>query len=585
MRILVGLLVALWLSSVAMASSITARVDRESIVLNETFKLLVEAPGQGHADPTLAALEKDFQVLGTSRGTRIVLRNGTTDVHTEWRVTLMAKHSGELTIPAFEVANGRTQPIGIRVLERATPSDPVVSGPDVYIETEVSPQNPIVQGQITYIVRLFSSVEIREGTLSEPELTDVTVERLGRDVRYEARRNAQRYQVTERRFAIFPQASGELVIPPTVFDGRIPENRDASSNNLLGNRRGVFGADPFGSIFRPTRSIRRMGEQVTLTVRPRPILDNARAWLPAESLTIKEHWASEPLQFRVGEPGTRTITIIARGLTAAQLPELPVPTPDGIKVYPDKPALKTVTQGIHLVGTREQKFAVVPASSGVHVLAEIRIPWWNTRTERWEEAVLPEKEITALPAAGNSTAASAVGPEPRAAGDDRPARAQGLSASGSPTSPWVWTAIALLIAWLATLALWWRSRAAATGATPATTRAGTAHRSSNARRRLQAACSAGQPAEARDALLDWGAEHWGEHGAATLVSLARRVEKPDARAAIEELDRFLYVERDGQWDGPDFLRRVASAVDSASVRDAVTNPPTPLPELYPARST
>jgi hypothetical protein len=583
MRIIVGLLAAVWFSSVAMASSVTARVDRESIVLNETFSLLVEAPGQGHKDPPLGALEKDFHVLGTSRGTRIVVRNGRTDVHTEWRITLMAKRSGELTIPDFEVADGRTQPVGIRVLELAARSDTTVSGPDVYIETEVSPQNPIVQGQITYIVRLFSSVEIREGTLSEPELADATVERLGRDVRYEARRKAQRYQVTERRFAIFPQASGELVISPTVFDGRVPENRDPSSNNLLGNRRGVFGADPFGSIFRPSRSIRRMGEQVTLTVRPRPDLHNGQAWLPAESLTIKEQWTSEPLQFRVGEPGTRTITVIARGLTAAQLPEFPASTPEGLKVYPDKPTLKTVTQGIHLVGTREQKFAIVPASHGVHLLPEVRIPWWNTKTERWEEAILPEKEITALPAAAPAPAAPAGFAEPRATGAGRAAFPRDLAAPGSLSSPWMWTTAALLIAWLATLALWWRSRTAAPGTGPATAQPGAVHRSSDTRRKLESACSAGQPAETRDALLRWGTERWGEHRAATLVSLARCVEQPDARAAIEELDRSLYLERGARWNGQDFLRRVACALDTTSLGDSVTSPQTQLPELYPSR--
>ncbi len=580
-RLIITVALAATLSSMALAAGVTARVDREEIVLNETFTLLVEAPGQGHAEPNLTPLEKNFHILGTSRGTRVVLRDGRADSRTEWQISLMAKRTGELAIPPLEVANERSQPIPIRVAEQGQLGKRTGAGPDLYIETEVSPQDPVVQGQVTYIVRLLSAVEIREGALSEPEPTNATVERLGRDIRYEARRDGQRYQVTERRYAIFPQSSGELVIPPTVFDGRVPESRSALSNNFLGNRRGVFGADPFGSMFRPSRSIRRASEAVTLNVRPRPGPDTADPWLPAESLNIKERWTSEPLQFRVGEPGTRTITLIARGLTAAQLPELPEPAPDGFKVYPDMPTLKTVTQGTHLVGTREQKFAIVPANVGVHRLPEIRIPWWNTRTERWEEAVLPEREVIALPAAATAAAPdSMVLPDSRDPELGAAAGAQGAAAGGSPRV-WIWSTIALLVVWLVTLLLWWRAHAARSPSAVAQT--GSAKLPTKTRRRFETACAAGQAREARDALLAWSAELWGAHEAATLVSVARRVRDPDARAAIEALDRFLYVHRDADWDGTGFFRRVAPALQDAFNGSIASRQATALPELYPSR--
>ena len=54
-----------------------------------------------------------------------------------------------------------------------------------------------------YTVRLYRRVDVAQAELSEPELADAVIEKLGEDSNYNTVVNGVSYLVTERKYAIF----------------------------------------------------------------------------------------------------------------------------------------------------------------------------------------------------------------------------------------------------------------------------------------------------------------------------------------------------------------------------------------------
>ena len=63
---------------------------------------------------------------------------------------------------------------------------------------------------------------------------DAVIQKLGDDKNFETHRGNKRYSVYERRYAIFPQASGDMQIEPMVFKGQAGTN-SRFFDNFLGN--------------------------------------------------------------------------------------------------------------------------------------------------------------------------------------------------------------------------------------------------------------------------------------------------------------------------------------------------------------
>ena len=55
-----------------------------------------------------------------------------------------------------------------------------------------------------------------------------------------------------------------------------------------------------------------------IRIRPAPADTQVQPWLPAQQLTLEEAWSASPEQLELGQPLTRTLALIADGLTAAR---------------------------------------------------------------------------------------------------------------------------------------------------------------------------------------------------------------------------------------------------------------------------
>ena len=251
------------------AADMHAWLDRSRIGEGETVQLTLELQGQVNERPDTTPLEKDFDVLGISSGSRVSIVNGRTDVRSTWTLTLSPKRSGALPIPALRVGVHQSVPLTLQVSE--APAAAPGSGADILIETEIDPRAPYVQSQALYTVRLLYAVPITNGRIGEPKPERTLVQRLGEDLKYATTRDGRRYQVIERRYALFPQSSGPLELAAPVFDGEIPDasRRRADSLGRFFRNDPFFGRDPFDGLVTSSRRVRVRGEPARLEVQPR----------------------------------------------------------------------------------------------------------------------------------------------------------------------------------------------------------------------------------------------------------------------------------------------------------------------------
>jgi hypothetical protein len=552
--------------SPALRADVRASLDRTTVQFGDTVTLTLESDGQNTGvSPDLLPLEKDFTILGTSTSQQVQIINGRRSDRTQWHVELDPGRTGSLEIPALRVGSDTSRPISLKVVDQPEgAADEKNSQLFVEVETEPEDASPFVQQQILYTMRLYYRVPLIEGTLTDPQSENAVVERLGDDVRYTTTRDGERYQVVERQYAIFPEKSGTLSIPPVAFTGRVAsESRRRSPRSSMGTMMERFlGADPFfddsffggGLLGDPGKRIRTRGPAVSLEVQPRPASYTGANWLPSEALVLRDSWAEKPPEFRVGEPVTRTLTLEAKGLAASQLPVIQIPEIAGMRVYPEQPVRESRSDGRWVYGQSEQSLAFVPSAAGKLSVPEIRLTWWDVEANEQRVAVLPAWEVNVLPGAGGSDPA-AVAPQPAVAADgpgavtEPPPAVAAASWADTLRRGWPWLAAgAVLIALGVGLVLGRRRRTSPVRvhatASPAVARA---PRSGAAQRELQAACLSNDAGAAARALLAWAAAKWPNHPPRSLGALATRLAQGGDE--VRALDQALYAPGDQAWNG------------------------------------
>jgi len=527
---------------------------------NESFSLVFEARGDVDADPDFKPLERDFEILGRKQQTSLQIINGRRTRSTVWVLDVLPKHGAPLAVPAISFGRYATTPRDITFAPAGGGAQADDDG--LFLEVDASPLSPYVQQQVIYRLRLWRRYEISNASLSEPELSaDAIVKPLDEDRSYEAERDGKRYEVIERRFAIFPQGSGKVTIKPAVVTAQVVKR----------------GFSLFDSFSQPVATKRVVSAAVELDVKPIPPDFPGDVWLPARQLTLHEEWLPATPAAKVGEPLTRTLNLWADGLTAGQLPPLEMAPVPGLKAYPDRPQTSEQQTASGYSAVFQRKTALIPEQAGRLEVPAIEIPWWNTTTDRLEMARLPAVRLDSEAVPGLAPAPpSAAAPEPAAPGVSAATKATppGPAADGGAASGF-WPALALLASagWGLTLALWWWR--------PAGRSAGQALVESPARREphaVRAAFASGDPHGIARALLDWACLRWPEHPPRSLGALASRVE-PEFAAALWALDGALYRPGDGAVDLAR-LERCWQASKSAEPQ-ARREPGSPLPALYP----
>ncbi|WP_095111446.1 BatD family protein [Pseudomonas sp. Irchel 3H7] len=537
------LLPLLLCTATAQAAELTASVDRSRLNSGETVELTLETSDVTQfGKPDLTALEALFEVRGTRQVNQLNTLNGDNRATTRWIITLLPKENGSVVIPPLQLGDAQSQPITVQVVESDTRENQNSLDP-VFIEASLDQSSVYVQAQAILTLRIYHSVSLYDDSSLTPlQIADARIEQLGDTRTYEKDLNGVRHGVIEMRYAIYPQHSGLLTIAPQTFSATLVDTQPSQDANAQGPK--------------PGKLMRVSSAEIPLTVKPKPLTYPVDApWLPARSLSLSESWNPEPEHTQVGDSLTRSLTLKVEGLAASQLPALPATDVNGLRRYPDQPVLSNQSTDRGIVGSREEREALVPSRSGAIDLPTVDVVWWNTFEDQLEHSSLPARTLQ-------------VANNPSLQVDTPTGNLQPSVVDNDVLWWWKLSTLILACTTLLGFGLWWRARwqpavhrAAQTGPSPRTLMDD-----------IKRASQANDPQATRQAL-----DAWARQQPETLADMAARfVPLSDA---LDGLNGALYSETGQHWQGEDLWRAIRTIPAAERVQDPVGD--SGLPPLYP----
>lgn len=530
-------------SPIALAATLETELSSDQISIGEsvTVSYTLKNNSSRHS-PDFSVLQKDFEIINTNYGNAISMVNGVTSVQTFWRLQLMPKKSGELWIPAITFGNDQSTPHKLRVTaspitqntQRTQNTDTgLKQHPSVFVHGEINTHAPYVESQFIYTFKLFFRTQLKSPSIAFPSVKDFTFFELEDKPDYQTTINGEAYHVVEKRFAVFPKKSGNMVLSPMQLHAFVMDE----SNNLYDD---LF-------YFSEPKPITLSTEKFNLSVQDIPTNYQASTWLPAKNIALTQTWSETRDTWEAGSPVIRTLRVSAQGLRGDQLPDLSIPQIDGMNVYVDKPKLSNITQGNSIVGILEQKVTYIPNKSQSFDIPSIKLNWWNTETNR--NAVSQLNGFTINVKGVNTKVHRPLQNivTPTTSG------MKSLSVTTKPTlsnpyykSIWFWITCFLSGIWIATIWFIFRRKSIAT--IPETESQST----EISDKEFEQACHTGQALHAQRYLLTWAKKHW-PHTQLNLTTLRQIIPDQQFNAAISELEQVIYARKNKNWRGRELL--------------------------------
>ena len=506
-------------SGAALAAEVRARLDAPRVPVDETVLLTVEAfDVEGALDTR--ELERAFDVSVRSRANRLEIVDGQRGAVSTFVLELAPRATGLFTVPPVRVGPAASDSLTLEVVESRAGA-----GRDVFVEAEVDEPAPWVQARTLLTVRVWVrvGVNVMDAKLGEPEGPDLVIEPLGDDRRGRRERDGRAYDVVERRYAVFPRASGKVVLQPPALEVRLPADPDRARER--------FSASP--------RLVRR-ARPVRLDVRPRPP-GGAAWWLPARAVTLAADWP-DGAAARVGEPLTRTVSVRAEGVRAEQLPALPDADVDGAAVHADAPESASAATGDGLVAERRTVQTIIPERPGTLELPALEVAWFDTAAGAARTAVLPAETLQVAPSRGSVSGPVELADAGTSAGSSADGESAAAGATGDGRRSRLVVAAAVIggLAAVAALVAARRHRATLAGPAPPAARGTRPTSHASALAALRKAGRRGAPAALARATLDLAALRWRRDPPRGLPALVARLESRDLAAALVALDARLY---------------------------------------------
>ncbi len=397
--------ISIFCINTVLAAEFNATVESNSVKFGQSFALkliLSDATATDALD--LSPLAKDFIIYQQQQYSHYANNNGVIKAEKGWQVVLMPKKEGEFIIPSLSVETNQgslaTHPIKITI-EAVKPGDK--SNDDtagVSLVATISKDKGYVQEPLVYALKIISNKPLLNIVLEDLKAKDAIIEKIGEPKQYDQTLGGVRAHIIEITYAITPLQAGNIRINPALMHGEIqvqvpqshPAHRFGIFNNIFHNP--VYELKPFSM----------QSEAINIDVKPATI--KTKNWLPLQNLTLSESFDSVD-NAKVGDTITRKIKMVAKGNFASALPTIKdVMQGDGYKVYANKPITNNTldTSGHQVIGVREEEYSIVPERPGSITLPEIKVTWWNMRSNKLETTKLPAKTIQVLPSANASTA-------------------------------------------------------------------------------------------------------------------------------------------------------------------------------------
>ena len=409
-RTLLALLIALWLLPMnvhrllAQDDIIVAQVDRSTSGINETVTLTLTINRADAEQPQVPKLD-GFLIASVSTSSQLSSVNGKASVQVIYQYVLQPTRKGELKIPPIRVmANGKlytTKPITVKVVQKATSAQPSPTPSDLLSKTQVAAaqldnqdffvkqtvdQSTAYLGQqLTYIFRLYQSVELIEPpNYQAPDFTGFWHEQKNDQSQLVENISGRDYRVTELRTILFPTLSGEQTIgraSVTIADSPFQNG-------------GVLQADP-----------------VTVTVKPLPPTPPTGFSGAVGQIFISATVSADTV--KVNEPVNLRIVLQGSGNVAAWSDPV-VPALQGWRKFDSTAKTDSRTQNGQLIGQRTYEQLLVPTEAGELGIPAVNYSYFDPQKGSYQTLTTKSFTVTVkaaaaelpVPAVINSTGGS-----------------------------------------------------------------------------------------------------------------------------------------------------------------------------------
>ena len=526
MRKLIFLVILIFAGS-QVWGEVTAWVNKNPVVVGNMFQLHIEAINVDDAEePDLSSIQ-GLQVLNRSVQNQTSIMGTSVSRTVSWTYILIAPSAGNYLIPALQVGNEQTSPISLEaIVSTLNPQQKLVR-----LEVDVTPKKVYPQQQLLVRLKISRGDQLENESITPFELAGAQVEKLSQ-ISHQTVKNGKKQEITEIVYAVLPEKSGTIVIPPVRYHGEVMQGGITQRN--FGNLR------DFGNLFQKRgRRIFSTSEQQTVKVKPMPSGFKGW-WLPADKLVIEEMWQPDPPLFRVGEPVTRTVAIFANGAFGNQIPEISFVYPAAIKGYADQPVIETEKTSEGLKGMRKEKWALIPNQAGKIKLPGISVSWWDVSRDELRTAVIPSKIINVLPVPGSQPQNTAQEtPVPQKNKTETAVLQEPPQAEKS--FPWKNAAIGFALLWGLTMLLWFVNRNKKIASTIKKEENFIQDQQNAIRettKNVEKSFRSGDPGTVQTALLKWGNSVWVNDPPQGLEQIVERM--PELKNGINALNSVLY---------------------------------------------
>lgn len=244
--------------------SISALTDKSEISMDEVIYLSVSVEGVSSTD-TIPNVDwaDNFNISYRGASSRISMVNGVISSNVDFNFVLEPKREGAFSLPSITFVHEgevyRTeQPIRLTVKKTAERK----AGSDVFVKAEVSNSSPYVNEQIIFTFKFYTSVQISNPVYNAPDFSNFIFEDLGAVNSYQESVGGKNYVVSEIKTSLFPQRSGECIIPLAMV--RV----DVLTQKSNRGRSSMFG------MFEEYQPQRLQTEEIKFNVKPLPTYDN-----------------------------------------------------------------------------------------------------------------------------------------------------------------------------------------------------------------------------------------------------------------------------------------------------------------------
>ncbi len=374
-----SILLCLFVPAQGFCFNVSATVDRNTISANNSLMLKIVIKG-GNGKVDISPIT-DFKVISRGTGTSISIINGKysrTSTHT---YLLFPLKQGILKIPPLTVSQknktAHTKQISINVINAG--HEPENTG-DLFAQANISSPVLYIGQQAIYTFKFYTAINYSSANLDLPSFQEFSAKQAGKRKKYTANINGRLYQVTEIKYVLIPEKTGQFEIGPTVVMCEVP---DGKSFNPFGNS---FFNDNFFSMGQ-TKTKRVSTDSLKVIVKSLPPY-KGRGNFSGLVGTFSLGAGLDQTELKTGGSATFTMTISGTGnIKDAIAPE--VKFPKGLKIYNNSPEDKITISSRGYTGSKIFKTAIVPVKPGIFTINPVTLCYFDVQTGKYETIATP----------------------------------------------------------------------------------------------------------------------------------------------------------------------------------------------------